>query len=221
MEPQKGVWNIYHAAGMSSAVPIHVAEELGLVDKQVVVKCLPKDANPLELLASDPTLLRLSPRRKLPVAVNPVGTTVLEAGAISLLLLESFDKDGKLHPLPNSSGRTEFIEGMVYAMSEALPCARRLFWKCYNIKKEDRDRETIEKMITDQWHPTISDHLLRHLKDGQQFYLGANFSAADIPFAYALFIAEMTGEDLFGDPDIKAYYDRVKARTTWSRVYGK
>jgi glutathione S-transferase len=225
-EPTMGMWNIYHAPWLCSSIPVQIVMELGLEEaNKVVVHTIPSSptVDARNVLKTDPVLLRLSPRHVLPVAVLPDGSSMCESAAISLAILETFDKAGKLLPVPGngelSPKRAQFLQGVVYAVAEGYPSVMKLFDKCYHIPKVKRDNVAIAELKRTSFEPVVEAHLGRILADSRDYYLGAEFSAVDVCFGYVLMVAEYCDADLVGHPLVVAYHARLAARKSYKELF--
>jgi glutathione S-transferase len=225
-EPTANMWNIYHAPGFSSAIVVQIAQELGLIEsnKMVVNAIKPSEGgDSIQVLKTDPVLGRLSPRRVLPVAVLPDGSTMCETGAIALAILETFDKAGKLHPVAGkgdiSATRAQFLQGIVYAVTEGYPSVMKIFELCYCVPKEKRDSEAIAELKRTSFQPVVEAHLVRVLTDGREYYLGAEFSAVDACFGYILMVAAYCDAGVVGHRLVLAYHARLSAMKSYKELY--
>jgi glutathione S-transferase len=164
-----------------------------------------------------------SPRHVLPFAVLPDGSSMCESAAISLAILETFDKAGKLLPVPGngelSPKRAQFLQGVVYAVAEGYPSVMKLFDKCYHITKVKRDNVAIAELKRTSFEPVVEAHLGRILADSRDYYLGAEFSAVDVCFGYVLMVAEYCDADLVGHPLVVAYHARLAARKSYKELF--
>jgi glutathione S-transferase len=224
--PIPGVWNIYHAPKFCSSIPVQIAMELGLVEaNKVVIHAIPYDSiwESHVVLKADPVLGKLSPSRKLPVAVLPDGSTMCEAGAIAHAILENFDKSGILHPVSEkidiSATRAQHLQGVVYAVTEGFPSVRNVFRLGFGVPKEKRDNTAIAEIKRTSFKPVVEEHLARILADGRGYYLGEKFSAADVCFRYILLVASMCDADLVGHPIVAGYQLRLAARKSFKELF--
>jgi glutathione S-transferase len=218
-EPTSGVWNVYHAKYLRSSIPVQLAMELDLPADKIVIHEIPCAPGPetSTFIRTDPVLALLSPRHVLPVAVLPDGTAMCEAAAITLALLETF------HPIARKTGtdckRAHLLQGIVYSVAEAIPATLKLFSLCFDVSKEDRNGPAIAEVKKSVYEPIVVSHLARALADGRKFYLGAEFSAADICFSYVLMLAASCDADLLDNADISAYQKRLASRNTYKELY--
>jgi glutathione S-transferase len=214
MEPAADVMTLYHVKWFCSSIPAQLAEELSLSDSQLVVKTVPDPG----LLSKDPTLLRLSPRRVVPVLVLPDGSTICESAAIALYLCETFDKDGAMQPPVGSPTRAKFLQGVVYSAAEGYKATINVFMECFNIEKKDRNYEAIAKH-KEKFQKVVIDHLVRELADGRPYYLGENMSLCDIMFGFLLVSAVATEENLLTNDIVSQYFGRLASRPSFKKYY--
>lgn len=173
-----------------------------------------------EEVQKDPAVLKISPRRVLPVLALPNGEMVVEAGAIALYFLEEYDKEGKLHPLPGSPNRIRFLQAVVYSVAEAYSAVVNLFKVCRGVPVDKRDRAVIDPLI-EKYEKVVVQHLERELDFGKRdYYLGDEFSAADIMFSYITMVATFVeGEKLLENAVVAAYAKRVADRDAYKTLY--
>jgi glutathione S-transferase len=224
-EPIAGVWNIYHAPWFVSSIPVLIAMELGLVEaNKVVIHTIQSDsiAESISILKTDPVLGRLSPRHVLPVAVLPDGSTMCESAAISLAILETFDKAGKLHPVACKGDitvtRAQHLQGFVYAVTEARPSVLKIFLEGFNVPKDKRNTGAIADLKRTSFEPVVEAHLARVLEDGRKYYLGSQLSAVDLCFGYILVFATICDSDLINHPVVAAYLARLAVRKSFKEL---
>lgn len=170
-----------------------------------------------EQLKGDAQVAVYSPRRVVPFLVLPDGTSIVESAAILLHFLETFDTTHKLHPAPGHVDRPRFLQGVVFGVAEGYKTVMSVFLLCMNIKKEDRDQTNLVP-AKKKFEDVFLKHLIQQL-EGREYYLGDQFSAADIVLGYILMTAEYVEEGLTEDPVVKAYHARLKARTTYQKLF--
>lgn len=211
-EPPK-VPTLYHVHYFCSSIPYAVALELSIPDDQLKINHISNTT-----LRADPEIGALSQRRVAPFVHFPDGSVLLEAGAIVLYLCETFDKDGKLHPLPGTPGRNKFLQAVVYTAAECYRAVVNVFLCCYGRTPDQRD-EIAVVTTSQKYHKIVTKHLLTQL-EGKKYYLGDQFSVADIMFGYILMTAEVCDVELLEDQSIREYHDRIKARPSYQEVFG-
>lgn len=211
-EPPK-VPTLYHVHYFCSSIPYAVALELSIPTDKLTINQISNTT-----LRADPGIGVLSPRRVAPFVHFPDGSVLLEVGAIVLYLCETFDPDGKLHPLPGTPGRNQFLQAVVYSVAECYRAVVEVFLCCYG-KTPDQRNEIAVVATSQKYHKIVTKHLLKQL-EGKKFYLGDHFSVADIMFGYILTTAEVCDVELLEDQSIKEYYERIKARPSYHELFG-
>jgi glutathione S-transferase len=214
MEPTPDVMTLYHVKWFCSSIPAQLAEELSLSDAQLVVKTVPDPG----LLSKDPTLLRLSPRKVVPVLALPDGSTICESAAISLYLCETFDQAATMHPAVGAPTRAKFLQGVVYCAAEGYRATMNVFFECYQIEKKNRNYEAIATH-KDKFQKIVVDHLVREMADGRPYYLGDQMSLCDIMFGYLLMTAATTEENLLTNDVVNQYFARLASRPSYKKCF--
>lgn len=225
--PSKTVETLYHSRWLSSSMPYQVANELGLVDDgRLEIRRLPDAPDGLMKLHQIPELGNLMPvRRCLPLLVLPDGTTMVESAAIVLYFVNRYDKEGKIHPLLPEKPTQEqvvqyshFYQGIIYAIVEVGKITDAAFEAVYNIKEEDRDVKKIEKIRKD-WDTRVVGHLKHQMRDGRPYYLGEEYSAVDMMFAYQMVVARWLDFGLCTSDFEKKYSDNLYKMKTYRAIY--
>jgi glutathione S-transferase len=110
-------------------------------------------------IKADPVLLRVAPRRKLPVAVLPDGSVTCESTTSPLFLLETFGAASTFHPAAPSAnfGHTcaRFLQAEVRIVAESCPPVAKLFMFCFRTPKDKRGNKAIEAAIKSHNKPEI------------------------------------------------------------------
>lgn len=209
-----GVPTLYHAEWYGSSIPYQVLLELNIPQSRVAVR----EIKP-EQLKSDEQVVLYSPRRVLPFMVFPDGSAIVESAAILLHLCETYDTTHALHPALGHPARPRFLQGVVFGVAEGDKAVMSVFGLCYGIKKENRDQGKLGP-AKESFNKIFIDHLIYELQKGKgAYYLGDNFSAADIVMGYMLMIAQYSEEDLIKDKVVEAYYDRLRARQSYKTLF--
>lgn len=209
---------LWHVKWYCSSIPYNVLLELGVSDTQVSIHTI----TDVELRTGE-TILNVSPRRVVPVLALPSGEVVKEVGAIVLHLCETFDKEGKMHPLPGQKNRTKFLQGVVYAVAECYRACMDLFLAVWGKSKEERekDKQKIDD-LTIKYNRVLVDHLVQELDSGKKnFYLGDQFSIADIPFAYMLMCAKYADIGLLENKVVADYFERLAERPHYKTLFAE
>lgn len=172
-----------------------------------------------EQLKKDEAFGRLSPRRVVPVLAMPDGSAILESSAILLYIMETFDTAHKLHPAVGDAKRPLYLQAVAYVGAEAYRAVVGVFAECFMKPLEKRDRAKVDT-AKEKYQTVVVEHLERHFADGRAYYLGSEFSAADIPFAYVLMTASFVeGEELLVSPTLTAYHSRLKERDSYKKLF--
>lgn len=205
---------LYHVSYFCSSIPYNLLLELGVPETDIAIKEISADD-----LRKGADILKVSPRRVVPVMHMPDGSVLCEVGAICMYILENFDKDGKLHPLVGDEKRAKFMQGMFYGVSEVYKAAIGVFMLCYSIEPKDRDVQKLEA-AKKKYSEVVEDHIMRELDHGKKdFYLGDKFTAADVMMSYSLMTVEYCDVGLFQDSVMKEYMKRVKARPAYIKLF--
>lgn len=212
--PKVTVPTLYHAQWFCSSIPHQILLELDVPASSCAVVKLSEEVRK----AAD--FSKLSPRRVLPVLALPSGEKIVEAGAIALYFLETFDKAGKLHPLIGSPDRPRFLQAAFYVTSEMYKASVSLFLYCMKTPKEKRDTAVLGPMI-ETFNKVVIDHLERELDFGKRkFYLGDEFSSADIFLGYITMTTSFVqGEDLLTNTVVADYAKRVAERSSFKALF--
>ncbi len=205
---------LYHSKWFCSSIPLWALLELQVPETEVAVVSISQ-----EQLKSDPTIAKITPRHVLPVLAFPDGTTIVEAGAILLYLLEKFDTAHKLHPAPNSPLRAKFLQHLFYAVSEAYSAVVAMFMVT-RTPKEERDRVVVEPLMK-KYNTVVVEYLERELDHGKSPYLlGDEFTAADMAFGYIIMTASFCeGEDTLVSEVAKSYHIRCSERELYGKLF--
>lgn len=212
---------LYHIPYFCSSIPYNIALELGISKTDLSIKTI-TDSD----LRKGTEILSVSPRRVVPVLQFPSGEVICEVGAIVLHLLETYDKSGKLHPLPGQKNRAKFLQGIVYVVAEGYRAGMDLFMLCCDagseghkmLPKEERDRVKVDE-AKKKFIDVVIKHLDREMGDSE-FYLGDEVSATDIAFSYLLMCAEYIDEGLLEESDkVNEWYAKMKAREAFVTLF--
>lgn len=171
-----------------------------------------------ELLKGDAQVAVYSPRQVVPFLVNPDGSVVLEAGAILMHVLETFDSTHKLHPAPGHKDRPAFLQAVFFGLTEGYKLVMGVFHLCMRIEKKDREQDKL--VLAKKKFEVFMEHLIKQLDGGKKaYYLGDEFSAADIIMGYILMTSEYCDEGLLENELVKAYHARLKSRNSYKKLF--
>jgi len=178
-------------------------EETGLPYKSEIVDVFSGDGQ-------KPEFLELSPAGKIPaIRDGDNGTTVYESNAILLYLAE---KSGKL--LPADKSRRHEVDELLFlqASLQGPMFGQRMHFSFfapetvpYAIRRYEEQAKTV-------------DAIVERLLAGKDFFLGKEFSIADITFFAWYWSTERAGLLPADRPALRAWYDRVKSRPSVQKV---
>lgn len=207
---------LYHVPPYCSSIPTQIITHLNIPSTKIAINKITKQD-----LFTSPTVSQISPRRVVPVLHFPDGSSIVEGGAIILHLLESFDKKGKLHPLPGAPKRPKFLQGILFAFAEAHSACLRYVHACVKyedgqhrlLEPHERDEEVVEQRMR-TFEKVVVAHFEREL---DRFYLGHQLSAVDFCFAWVFSTVQFVGY-AFSDR-VREWLERVKALDSYQKVY--
>src|SRR4051812_26518618 len=174
---------------------------------------LPYKAQFVEVFAGDgqkPDFLALSPAGKIPVIRDEdTGTVVYESNAILLYLAE---KSGKLMPA-SKAGYFEALQLLFLQASLQGPMfGQRMHFSFFA-------PETIPYAIRRyEEQANIVDAVVERLLAGKPFFLGQELSIVDISFFGWFLSAERAGLLAQGSTNLRAWFERMKARAAVQKV---
>src|SRR5262245_7940687 len=194
---------VHHLNNSRSQQILWLLEELELPYELV------KDQrNPQPNLAPD-ELKKVHRLGKSPVIVDD-GRVVIESGAIIEYVVRRHAK-GRLAPAESSPDWPLYLQLMHYAEGSAmLP----VMLKLYTSRIGDAGAPLQPRISSE-----IENHFgwLNSLLSGADWFVGNQFSAADIQLSFAIQAARMLyGLDKF--PNLGRFLERVKARPAWQRA---
>jgi len=174
---------------------------------------LPYTAQFVEVFSGEgqkPDFLALSPAGKIPVIRDEeTGTVVYESNAILLYLAE---KSGKLMPTATAHrfGMLELL--FLQASLQGPMFGQRMHFSFFAPEPIPYAIRRYEEQAD------IVDAVVERLLDGKPFFLGQEFSIVDITFFGWYLSAERAGFLAQGNTNLKAWFDRVKARPAVQKV---
>jgi GST-like protein len=159
-----------------------------------------------------PEFLALSPAGKIPaIRDEDNGTVVYESNAILLYLAE---RSGRLMPTGNAQ-RAE-MNGLLFlqASLQGPMFGQRMHFSYfapetvgYAIRRYEEQASTVDAVV-------------ERLLAGKQFFLGKEFSIVDVSFFGWYWSAERAGYLPADKPNLKAWFEGVKARAAVQKVIG-
>jgi len=167
------------------------------------------------------------------LAINPMGTcpafqdesvVLWESGAVLDYLLECYDTDHKLHPMPITPSstprevtqRAKYLQLKQYVIATVYPFIATLVIHKLTKPHEDQDQEYIQS-ATDKVNDLFVPTLTKWLGEGP-YFLGAGISAVDILMAKPL--GNLHQLDLLvQSPPLLALFEKVKSRPSYKKSY--
>lgn len=207
---------LYHCKFFCSSIPYQLLLELDVAPARAEIVTLSE-----EEVKNAEHFVNISPRRVAPVLVIPSGEIIIESGAISLYLLETFDPEGKLYPLPGLPDRPRFLQAVFFVVSEMYHATAKLFIHCLVHPKETRDRKEVDALI-EKFDKVVIDHLERELDGGRRKYYLGQFSAADVFFSYITRLVGFVrgvGDLLAKSSVVTDYANRLAERKSYKELY--
>ena len=198
---------IHHARLARSVRVIWLLEELG-VPYQIEEHAFHPDA------LQSPDYLRVHPLGLIP-AIEDGEVRMFESGAILEYVLERYG-DGRLAPPVGSPQRPEYLQWFHFGEATVARYVSDIVRNRFGLPEESRKPDVVEYARA---------RLLRTLDVAEQalaernFVLGAEFSAADIMFAYPLVMLRIIRELPSDLPNIAAYIGRLKERPAYAKAY--
>lgn len=205
---------LYHVQWYNSSILYHIALELSIPSSHLKVIHLTENE-----LRHGSEIAKYSPRRSLPILALPNSAILSDIEPIVMFILENYDQSHKLHPKQTSSKRQNFLDAVLHYFSRCYRAAMDVFLYCHHKPPSRRDHRKLRD-LTDNFNRVVINHLLRELKNGKnRYYLGSDFSVADIMYSYLLVSAEFCGIGLLNNRVIQTYFQRIKARPAFRRLY--
>ncbi|MFU8817465.1 MAG: glutathione S-transferase family protein [Pseudomonadales bacterium] len=156
-----------------------------------------------------PELLDVHPLGKSPVLTDGE-RTIIESGAIIDYVVRRHG-NGRLAPQPGSDEHEQYLQWLHYAEGSAmLP----LMLKMYTGRLPDGGA-ALQPRITGE----LDNHLgyLDHALDGTDWFVGGEFSAADVQLSFVPQVARML-YTLEPFPNLTSFLERIHARPAYRRA---
>lgn len=207
---------VHHLESSRSQRILWLLEELGLPYELVRYSRDPKT------MRADPALRALHPLGKSPVVTLPDGQVLAESGAIIDYFVEA---TGRLAPPPGTPERQLYRYWLHYAEGSLMP---PLLVKLITGRIRSAPLPFFIKPIARQiangvdssfTTPEIALHFdfLEQSLDGHDFFVGSEFSGADIQLSYGV-RAGLARGDVGERPRLRAWVERMMARPAWKRA---
>lgn len=196
---------VHHLNNSRSQRVLWLLEELGI---EYEIKFYERDQK--TMLA--PTSLReIHPLGKSPV-ITDADLTVAESGAIIEYILDRYG-NGRLIPPSGTPERLRYTYWMHYAEGSAMPpLVMNLIFNNFGIG----DSNVNDKFIAPQIKLHF-DYIEGELRKSTWF-VGEEFTAADIQMSFPLEIVAMQAELISSRPKIKQFVERIHARPAYERA---
>ena len=190
---------LYYATGTCSLSPHIVALEagIGLQLERVDIRTIPRITD----TGADYALV--NPNLYVPALELDDGTILLEGTAMVQYLADLAPASG-LAPAAGSMARVQLQSWLGFVATELHKAfSPWLFHPEYGLQAQDVARSRIAARL---------DYVERHLADGRQFLLGAQFTVADAYLFTILNWSDLARVDLSAFAQVRAFLARVGAR---------
>ena len=212
---------VHHLNNSRSQRVLWLLEELGVPYE---IKKYQRDA---KTMLAPPELKRVHPLGKSPV-ITEDGNTVAESGAIVEYLVERHGT-GRLAPRPGTPEHLRYNYWLHYAEGSAmLPLLLKLiFGRVETAPAPFFIRPIIKGIVKQVSHGFIDPQLKLHLDyieaelGKSEWFVGNEFSAADIQMSFPLEAAAVRGGTDTSRPKSKAFLERIHARPAYQRALEK
>jgi glutathione S-transferase len=198
---------LYHVPKTISSPIVQTLLEIGLVGSNIQVE----------------TISFADLKNPSHLAINPMGTspafkdgdTILwESGAVLNYLLETYDKEAKLYAPPGSPKRAKYLQLQQYIIATVYPFIASLY---IHTLKEEQDKDYVENAKA-KWRELLAPTLTNWLGEGP-FFLGNQMSVVD--FLAAKPLNNVKSMDMLEEfPSLKALFDKIQSRPSFSEAYG-
>ena len=159
-----------------------------------------------------PELKAVHPLGKSPVITDD-GNTIAESGAIVEYILDKYGND-RLRPVADSHDHAKYIEWTHYAEGSAmLPMLMHMYLGFLGEGAAPL-RPRVDSEIAN--HLSYMENAIR----GRQFFVGNDFSGADVQLTFVLEAADASGL-LEQYPGLTEYLGRMQARPAYRRAIDK
>jgi glutathione S-transferase len=211
------VITLHHLAQSRSQATLWLLEELGCEYRIVHYARDPKTQ------LAPPELLAVHPLGKSPVITDPP-YTIAESGAIVEYLVGSYDQ-GRLCPPTGTEARLKYSYWLHYAEGSAMPpLVMNLVFGLMTKAPLPALLRPLAWAITRPVHARyLTPQLRRHIGfweetlGGQEWFAGADFSAADIQMSTPVQMAALRAGIPLG-PAVQGFLARIRARPAFQRA---
>jgi len=160
-----------------------------------------------------PTYMALQPHGVIPVLEHD-GHVIFECGAICLHLADQVPEK-KLAPPVGSFERATYYQWCYYAIATELIALAKIAMNTKFLPPELRSK-AVEEDGRRSW-VDVAQVMTNAVRD-REWLLGSSFSTADVLCGGSLWLADFVG--VLGDhPELRKYYDRVRARPAFAKAF--
>ncbi|MEM7745309.1 MAG: glutathione S-transferase family protein [Pseudomonadota bacterium] len=190
---------LYHCSGTRSVRIAWLLEELGL---EYDIVSMPLGDPKMR----DPEYLKVHPAGRVP-ALEDGEVTLFESGAIVEYLLARYG-GGRLRPEVSSPEFPVYLQWLHYAEGMMMPQVNIIVVETKFLAPEKRNDTNVARATK------LLNRMLRPVDTALESkdFLAGEFSGADIMTGHACSVAARLGADLTGNPNVRAYVDRIDAR---------
>ncbi len=210
---------VHHLNNSRSQRVLWLLEELGQPYEVV------RYARDPRTMLAPPELKRLHPLGKSPV-VELDGRVLVESGAIIEALIERFDPEHRLSPVPgDADAQQRYRQFLHYAEGSAMPpmLLSLVFSRIRTAPMPFFVRPVARGIADKAMRTFVGPQLATHLSyvEGElaarMWFAGDRFTAADIQMSFPLEAAVARAADHAG-PHIRAFVERIHARPAYQRA---
>ncbi|WP_417517374.1 glutathione S-transferase family protein [Minwuia sp.] len=196
---------LYHAPNSRSVRIVWLLEELGLDYDLEVMKLGDKAFKSPEYRAKHPM-------SRVPL-LEDGDVSIFESGAIVEYLVTKHG-GGKMRPAPESEHFPAYLQWLHYAEGMLMPPVNTIMVETFFLPPERRNEENVKRATKMLGH--MLGAVEKHM-EGREFIAG-DFSGADIMCGHACIVSGRLGGGLDGTPNVKAYTERLQARSAWKKA---
>ena len=212
---------VHHLESSRSQRVLWLLEELGL---EYEIKRYQRD--PKTMLAP-PELKKVHPLGKSPV-IEDEGMIVAESGAIIEYLLDTYGQ-GRLRPQAGTPERLRFTYWLHYAEGSAMPplLLSLVFLRMPKAPMPFFIKPVVKGIADKALKGFVNPQLRLHLDymeaelGKSTWFAGNEFTAADIQMSFPVEAAATRSDLVAQRPNLKAYLERIHARSAYQRAQEK
>ena len=178
---------------------------------------IPYNVHPVNIRNGDqfkPEFLKISPNNKMPAITDPDGPggkpiSIFESGAILMYLAE---KTGQLMP-SDTRGKYNVIQWLMFQMASVGP----MLGQAHHFRRYAPEK--LEYAINRYTNEAKRIYAVIDKRLGEAKYLAGDYSIADIATYPWLVPHSMQGQNLEDFPNLKKWYDELRARPATQRGF--